>query len=379
MAGDAEAAVVRERAVLVPPPAKSTALEIVKTDFYVHFAVYAEDRSTHPLFMLGDAEAVLRELPGESIDCCMTSPPYWGKRSYAAGGIGLEPDFRDYVARLCAVFHEVKRVLKPTGSFWLNIGDTYHQKRLVGIPWRVALTLTDEQGWILRDSVVWNKVKGGPDNADDRLRNIHEPVFHFVKVPRGYYFDTDAIRADPKKTRVVNGAVVSASGVTGVRYKRQIEMSTALSDEEKTRAFAELSRMLGAVQRGAISDFRMIIRGQQRTTHSDSLNVSGRAREIQEKGFYFLRYHPNGSKPSDVWDILPEDTQGRIGHFAAYPMDLCRIPIRATCPPGGIVLDPFCGTGTTMLAARNLGRRSVGIDIAEQYLAIAVKRCASLL
>ena len=119
----------------------------------------------------------------------------------------------------------------------------------------------------------------------------------------------------------------------------------------------------------------MIIRKQQRATHSDSEKVSGRAKELNDKGFYFLKYHPNGSKPRDVWDILPVDTQNRSDHFAAYPEDLCKIPILATCLPQGIVLDPFCGTGTTMLAAKNFGRKSVGIDIAETYLQTAARRC----
>jgi site-specific DNA-methyltransferase (adenine-specific) len=189
----------------------------------------------------------------------------------------------------------------------------------------------------------------------------------------------DAIRSKPRQTRVVNGAVVSATGVTGVRYKRQIELSTALTDDERAAASQALEEMLGKVKLGEISDFRMIIRGQQRTTHSDSKRVSGRARELQEKGFYFLAYHPKGSKPGDVWDILPEDTQKRRAHFAPYPEDLCKIPILATCPPDGIVLDPFCGTGTTMLVARTLWRKSIGIDISEEYLKLAEARCMRLL
>jgi site-specific DNA-methyltransferase (adenine-specific) len=123
----------------------------------------------------------------------------------------------------------------------------------------------------------------------------------------------------------------------------------------------------------------MIIRGQQRTTHSDSEKVSGRAKELRDKGFYFLKYHPNGSKPGDVWDIIPEDTQRRGTHFAPYPLDLCRRPLLATCPPGGMVLDPFCGTGTTLLAARNLGLKSVGIDISHHYLQLSQERCDGLL
>jgi site-specific DNA-methyltransferase (adenine-specific) len=178
---------------------------------------------------------------------------------------------------------------------------------------------------------------------------------------------------------VVNGAVISATGVSGVRYKRQIELSTTLSDPEKKSAYEALENMLAQLRQGKLSDFRMIIRGQQRTTHSDSEKVSGRAREIQEKGFYFLKYHPNGSKPRDVWDILPEDTQHRRMHFAAYPEDLCKIPIAATCPAGGIVLDPFCGTGTTMLVAFKSGKKSIGIDVSLDYLKIAEERCQILL
>jgi len=352
---------------------------IVASAFGEHLSSYLACKTVSPIFMLGEAETVLRQLPDVSFDFCMTSPPYWGKRVYANGGIGLEPDYRDYIAHLCAVFGEVKRVLKPTGSFWLNIGDSFLEKRLMGIPWRVAFALTDIQGWILRDCVIWNKIKGGLDNSVDRLRNTHEPVFHFVKQPLGYYFDADAIRANPRKARVVNGAVVSATGVTGIRYKRQVEMSTALTPDEKHQALKELGTMLGAVQQGQVSDFRMIIRGQQRATHSDAESVSGRARELNERGFYFLKYHPNGSKPADVWDILPEDTQGRRLHFAPYPVDLCRIPMRATCPPDGVALDPFCGTGTTMFAAMSLNRKSVGIDIAEEYLRAAEERCSSLL
>ena len=322
---------------------------------------------------------MLQRLPADMFDCCMTSPPYWGKREYSDGGIGLESDYGEFVRNVCGVFAEVRRVLKPTGSLWLNIGDTYRGKNLVGIPWRIAIHLTDEQGWTLRNNVIWNKVKGGPDNTRDRLRNVHEDVFHFVKSPRGYYYDADSIRNTPKNTKVVNGSVVTASGVRGVRYKRQIELSTMLTEPEKHSAFHALEDMLGAVRRGELADFRMIIRGQQRTTHSDSERVSGRAKELRDKGFYFLKYHPNGSKPSDVWDILPEDTQRRVGHFAPFPEDLCRVPILATSPPDGLVLDPFCGTGTTMLVASQLGRKSVGIDVSRRYLELAEQRTVTLL
>jgi DNA modification methylase len=332
----------------------------------------------NPLFLVGDSLDVLRTLPAECVDFAMTSPPYWGQRAYSGGGIGLEATYHEYVDNLLAIFLELKRVLKPTGSFWLNIGDAYDRKSLIGLPWRVALALSDRQGWVLRNEVIWNKVKGGLDNTTDKLRNVHEPLFHFVKSGK-YFYDVDAIRKPPRQARVVAGAVVSATGVSGVRYRRQIELSTVLNEGEKTTAFKALEAILDEVRSGKLSDFRMIIRGQQRTTHSDSERVSGRARELAEKGFYFLKYHPNGAKPGDVWDIIPEDTQKRAQHFAPYPEDLCRIPLMATCPEGGVVLDPFCGTGTTNLVAFQLDRRSIGIDQSAEYIRLAQERCKFLL
>jgi len=343
------------------------------------FMAYSRSGRVAPLFLAGDSKDVLAQLPEESIDFCMTSPPYWGMREYAGGGIGLEAEASAYVRALLGVFEQVRRVLRSTGSFWLNIGDAYRDKSLVGLPWRTALALVDEQGWTLRNEVIWHKVKGGPDNAKDKVRNVHEQLFHFVKQARGYYYDDAAVRTHPKQARVVNGAVVSATGVSGVRYQRQLELSTDLSPEEKKAASAELEKVLRDVAEGRLADFRMVIRRQQRATHSDSGLVSGRARELEQRGFYFLKYHPDGSKIGDVWDILPEDTQKREAHFAPYPEDLCRTPILATCPKDGIVLDPFAGTGTTCLVAMKLGRRSVGIDLAEAYLELARRRCSTLL
>lgn len=354
-------------------------MQFVVDDFAEHFNRYISSLSAEPLFALGDCLIVLGELPERCIDFSMTSPPYWGQRQYLAGGIGLEDTSEEYISHLLAIIYQIHRVLKPTGSFWLNIGDRYQDKSLQGIPWRVALRMMDEQGWVLRNSVIWHKVKGSPDNSKDKLRNVYEHVFHFTKESRGYYYDVDAIRSTPRTTKVVNGAVVSATGVTGVRYRRQIELSTALTDEEKNSALMALDEMLDRVRRSEISDFRMIIRDQQRTTHSNSTKVSGRARELEEKGYYFLRYHPKGSKPGDLWEIIPEDTQNREFHFAPYPEDLCKIPLLATCPKDGIALDPFCGTGTTNYVARILGRKSFGIDLSEEYLRYAIARSNVLL
>jgi DNA modification methylase len=321
----------------------------------------------------GDALSILGSMPESSVDTCVTSPPYWGHRQYDGGGIGQEASFEAFIANLLSILSEVRRILKPQGSLWLNLGDSYLKKSLVGIPWRIALKLVDENGWILRNDIIWNKIKGAPDNSKDKLRNIHEHLFHFVK-QSSYFYNADAVRSKPRSSSIVNGSVVSATGVTGVRYKRQIELSTALSPAEKVAALQALNHVIDEVRKHNVSDFRMVIRNQQRSTHSDNSEVSGRAKELQKRGFYFLKYHPNGSKPSDVWEILPEDTHKREAHFAPYPVDLCRIPILSTCPKGGTVLDPFCGTGTTLIAALQLGRSGIGIDISQTYVNLTKRR-----
>ncbi|HLZ77088.1 site-specific DNA-methyltransferase [Phenylobacterium sp.] len=336
---------------------------------------YLAASHTQPLFLCGDASEVLRSVPSNSIDFCMTSPPYWGQRDYGVDGIGLESSPEEYIDALVRVFAEVYRILKPTGSFWLNLGDAYSAKSMIGLPWRVAIRMTDQLGFIMRNDVIWHKVKGGMDQSKDKLRNVHEHIFHFTK-SRSYFYDADALRTKPRASKVVNGRVISATGVSGIRYRRQIELSTALSPEEKTCSLSALENELRRVGEGEISDFRMVIRGSQRATHSDGEGVSGRARELVEKGFYFLRYHPNGAKMSDVWEIVPEDTKRSHRHFAAYPEDLCKRPISCSCPVGGLVLDPFCGTGTTMRVAHRLGRRSIGIDLSSEYLEFAEERCA---
>lgn len=341
------------------------------------FSEYMSSDSTVPLLIRGDAKDVLASFPPESIDMVITSPPYYMKREYLGGGIGLEDTYSEYIDDLVAICQQVYRVLKPTGSFWLNLGDSYQSKNLLMIPQRVAIRLTDEVGFTLRNQVVWNKLKGAPDNAKDKMRTLWEPVFFFTKEPSGYYYDIDAVRKKPRKAKSVeHGAVVSATGVSGVRYRRKIELSTELSDEEKKNANAALDDMLHLVEIGEVPDFRMVIRGATRTTHGDSAKLSGRAKELADKGFYFLKYSNKGAKISDVWDIIPEDTQGRRYHYAPYPEDLVKNPIALTCPPDGIVLDPFVGTGTTCKVARAMGRKSVGIDLAEEYLEIAAGRCA---
>lgn len=330
-----------------------------------------------PCFVRGDALKVLAHLPDGCIDCVVTSPPYYMKRQYLGGGIGLEATYQEYIDNLLLIIKEIYRVLKPTGSFWLNIGDSYKNKQLLNIPYRIAIRMQDEQKWILRNTVVWDKIKGAMSQSKDSLGCEYEPMFHFVKKKSGYYYDSDAVRKKPRSAHVENGAVVSATGVSGVRYRRKIELSTELTEQQRANAYQALDQALERIKKGELSDFRMVIKGaNQRVTNGDTANLSGRAKELQDKGFYFLFYNPKGSMISDVWQIIPEDTQGRTLHFAPFPEDLVKIPIILTSPPKGIVLDPFVGTGTTSYVAAQLNRKSIGIDMAEQYLELAENRCA---
>lgn len=326
------------------------------------------------LLIHGAAAEVIAKLPTESVDCVMTSPPYWSVRRYEGGGLGEEPTPDAFVRDLVNEVDELRRVLTPTGSFWLNIGDTYLKKNLCGIPWRVALALQG-RGWTLRNAVVWDKVKGNPDNAKDKLRDMYEFVFHFVR-QRNYFYDIDAIRNPPARPMTRNGKVVTATGVSGVKYRRQIERSGALSEKERAAANAALDDVLRQLRSGTMTDFRMIIRGQQRTTHSEAEEVSGRAAEIESRGFCILPYNPKGSKPGDIWQIIPEDEWRVDGHCAVFPEDLCRMPTLATCPSGGLLLDPFAGTGTALKVALEYGRIGVGIDVSREYLEVAQKRLA---
>ncbi len=335
---------------------------------------FIQNDSPPYLLVEGEAYACLRLFPTHSIDAVITSPPYWQQREYVSqDAIGEEESVQEYINALLRVFSEVKRVLKPAGSFWLNLGDVYRDKNLCGIPWRLVIALQDQQGWILRNSVVWNKLKGSPDNARDKLRNIYEFVFHLVK-QKDYYYDTTAIRNSPRSHTVRNGMTVTATGVSGVNYRRQILRSAALTEEEKTNALQALEATLQKVAAGELFDFRMVIRGQQRATHSNSTKVSGRAAELEKKGFYILPYDSRGSKLGDVWEIIPEDKWRKDSHYAPFPEELCVLPIQATCPPGGIVLDPFVGTGTAILAAVRLQRRGIGIDLSREYLEVALSR-----
>ena len=334
--------------------------------------VYKTDKY---LLVSCDCLTYMKGMDANSVDCIITSPPYWAMREYDnrsdPNEVGNESGFESYKKGLVRIFQEARRILKPTGSLWLNLGDKYCDKALLGMPWRVAIALMDD-GWILRNDVIWNQLKG-TQSAKDRLRDSYEHIFHFVKTKK-YYYNGDAIRVKPTlKPKVDEKVTISATGVSGKRYREQIAASD-LSPAEKEHALAALEDALARIRSGEINDFRMAIRGVQRPWHSDSTNISGRAKELQDRGFYIMRMGAKGPLPTDIWDIVTEDTWRKDRHYAVFPEQLLQIPLMATCPKGGVVLDPFSGTGSTVSAAIKHGCFGIGIDLSEEYTKTAYER-----
>jgi site-specific DNA-methyltransferase (adenine-specific) len=263
----------------------------------------------------GDCLDMLSEMPAESVHMAMTSPPYWNLRDYDhEDQLGLEPDSDDYVSNIADVMDEVKRVLRPDGSLWLNLGDTYDDKDLQQIPSRVALELQN-RGWILRNRVTWAKPNPMPQSVKDRLNDTTEAVFHFVK-ERDYWYDLDAIREPHAEASI----------------ERQ-------QSDAPTYAYA----------RDADPDETL------RNDHDEDMD-----------------YHPAGKNPGDVFEVTTKPFPE--AHFAVYPPKLCEKPIKATCPKGDVVLDPFAGAGTTCLKAKELGRDYIGIELNPEYADMARAR-----
>ncbi len=314
---------------------------------------------------VGDARDVLASMPDGSADCIVTSPPYWGKRDYGvAGQYGHEPDPAAYVATLRATFAEARRVLADDGTCWLNLGDSYsvgggaatgmhvylrghltahkvagmRAKNLLGMPWRVAFALQDD-GWILRNAIVWHKPNAMPESVRDRLNCRYELIFLLVKQP-AYWFDLDPIRI-PHSTETQRALLAGPSARGSRRPPGRPERGT------RPPKYGPYARQLTA--------------GRRRYG-----NLSGSDSH--------RRAHPLGRNPGDVWALPTRPYNGP--HFAAYPIDLPLRCIAAGCKPGGTVLDPFTGTGTTGLAALQLGRRFTGIELSPRFARLAAGRLA---
>ena len=287
--------------------------------------------------LLGDALEQLQSLAAESVHCCVTSPPYFGLRDYGVPGqIGQESSPEEYIHRLVEVFHEVLRVLRPDGTLWLNIGDSYTSggrtardfdkklparaadqrpktpiglkpKDLIGIPWMLAFALRSD-GWYLRQDIIWHKTNAMPESVQDRCTKAHEYVFLLSKSER-YYFDMAAIKEPCISQKPAGNKKMMCQGRIG--------------------------------KEGWTLD-------AQRSIPAD------------------------GRNKRDVWALNTGGFRG--AHFAVYPEKLVEPCVLAGCPEGGTVLDPFAGSGTTGVVAKRLGRNFIGIELNPEYRNMAVER-----
>lgn len=357
---------------------------------------YADERVR---LLVGDAEASLSELQNGTVNCCVTSPPYYGLRDYGGEDdqIGLEESPKQYVDRLVGVFAEVRRVLDPAGTLWLNLGDSYSgswgnqgrkaergtqrainapmmqpvhdgrypsqgsrtgstrpgdppAKNLRMMPYRLALALQDD-GWFVRNDVIWWKRNAMPSPIKDRLTNRYEHLFLLTPNPR-YEFDLDAIRE-----QLAYPNALGSGSIVGGKNKGTLG------------GVGATERMRGSSAYGA-------------TAYPDGIApqeaMGATGKRHNEPG----RSNPKGKNPGDVWlvDETPADVWDITtrpypqAHFATFPVDLPTRCIKAGCVEGGVVLDPFSGSGTTGLAAVKMGRSYIGIDLHAEYHELAIER-----
>lgn len=276
-------------------------------------------------FLCGDAVEVARQLPDACVDTIVTSPPYWQQRDYGTDEqIGQEVSPAAYVERLCELFEELQRVVKPTGSMWMVIGDKYLKGELMGMPWRVALGLKDT-GWRMRSDCIWHKPNAMPSSTRTRPTTDHEYIFLFSKGKK-YFYDADAIR----------------------------EPHVTFSDKSKMK--------------GGRKHF-----GKRGGTPENGKNSGD---NNLHDGRWDQAFHPKGRNKRTVWSISL--SKCREAHFAVYPESLVETCIKATCPEGGVVLDPFSGAGTTACTAKKLGFDFLAIDCNKDYHKIAKKRLSEV-
>lgn len=343
---------------------------------------------------LGHCLRILRALADKSVNCCVTSPPYWGLRDYGIPEqIGLEPTPTEYIQQMILIFREVRRVLRDDGTLWLNLGDSYandtkwggssggknytsqaggyqgqrvrrgkdcdpkrgdagpgqplhhgssglQPKNLIGVPWRVAFALQDD-GWILRNDNIWAKPNGMPESVKDRATRGHEYVFHFSKSER-YFYDAKAVKTAPLAS-------------TETRLNQDLEKQIGSSRANGGGKTNGTMKAVGSdKQRG---------HSRRHAGFNARWDAMERAEQISD-----------GANLRTVWWISPACF--KEAHFAVMPAKLAGICIAAGCPAGGKVLDPFNGAGTTVMVARELGCQGIGIDLNQNYLDLSIKRIA---
>jgi site-specific DNA-methyltransferase (adenine-specific) len=314
----------------------------------------------------GDARILLKEIPSETINLIITSPPYYKQRDYCdlEGEIGNEPTVEAYINNVMKVFHECVRIVRRDGSIVFNLGDKYEDGGLLLIPYRFAIEALKREPVKLVHIITWVKLNPTPRQFKRRLVSSTEPFFHFVKSD-DYYFDIDSFM-DIYNNRQERARV---SDRLGRKYFELIEKSQ-LTEEEKKKAREELLKVIQEVKEGKIVGFRMKIRG----IHAPAFGgqEGGRKIQLEKQGFTIIRIYGNTIK-RDVIECPVETLKG-CPHPAVYPEFIVQELIKLLTRPNDIVLDPFVGSGTTCVAARKLGRHCIGIDINPEYCKYAEER-----
>lgn len=341
----------------------------------------------------GDSLAVLKTFPDNSINCCVSSPPYWGLRDYGVNGqLGLEPTLEEYVTKLVEVFREVRRALRNDGTLWLNIGDSYagcsipgggdptigrrkfgqktynkktvpaglKPKDMVGIPWMVAFALRSD-GWYLRSDIIWHKPNPMPESVKDRPTKAHEYLFLLSKSQK-YYYDAESIKEPAVYSGTNNGVGFGHGTDKENRNRSRINIPSGWDTGKGSHGSFHGN---GRAKPDKCCSFKRKVKespppGQPNNHREDRQDIS---------------YSGTRNKRT-VWTVpthpFPE------AHFATFPPKLIEPCILAGCPEGGIVLDPFMGSGTTAMVSAELSRNYIGIELNPNYIKIAEKRLSAV-
>ncbi|MFC0903925.1 DNA-methyltransferase [Clostridium sp. MT-14] len=293
----------------------------------------------------------IKKLNDNTIKCCITSPPYYKCRNYGnEKQLGLEKTPEKYIDNLCKVFDCIKNKLTNDGNLFINIGDKYDKnKSLMLIPTNFA-TQMKKRNWILRNDIIWYKPNFQPSPVTDRLTNTYEHIFHFTK-NKSYYYNLDSIRIPNKCNDTNNEKILH-------RFKDKINNSE-LTKDEKSDALNELYKLYK--ENKINKDARLKIKGQNKTLFGSDTKLSGRAKELQNKGYYFHCNNPKGKNPGDLLSINIKAYHGI--HEAVFPEELIEPLIKCGSNKGDIVLDCFAGTGTTCKVADRLRRIGIGIEL----------------
>ena len=315
----------------------------------------------------GDSESEICSLEPRTVDLVVTSPPYFQQREYGVEGLGNEETVEEYLENIVRTFAKLVQVMKPSGNIVYNMGDKIIDGSMQLIPYQFALKALAEFNMRLVNDITWVKSNPTPHQFSRRLIASTEPFFHFA-LNRDYFYDRKAFlrakRKQPAKPRKKLGA----------KYRELIDSSN-LSQSEKDGAHRALDEVIDDVRKGKIHSFRMKIRGIHAPAYGGQ--EGGRKMRIERYGFTVIRISGDPLK-RDVIENPVESLPGN-DHPAVFPVNVIRELIRLLCPEGGMVLDPYLGSGSTMVAAILEGRSCIGIDTSQEYCIDAQERARKTL